>query len=86
MENNCWHIVPCSEDNTEVVPSVWTMRRKCNFMTNEINKYKACLNLHGGKQSYGINYFETYAPVVTWFSTCSLINCCNSTKLEPTSS
>jgi hypothetical protein len=26
------------------------------------------LNLHGGKQVYGLNYFETYAPVVTWFA------------------
>jgi hypothetical protein len=26
------------------------------------------LNLHGGKQIYGMNYFETYAPVVTWFA------------------
>ena len=25
------------------------------------------MNLHGGKQVYGVNYFETYAPVVTWF-------------------
>ena len=22
---------------------------------------------HGGKQVFGMNYFETYAPVVTWF-------------------
>jgi hypothetical protein len=29
---------------------------------------KARLNLHGGRQIYGINYFETYAPVVTWFT------------------
>jgi hypothetical protein len=26
------------------------------------------LNLDGGRQIYGINYFETYAPVVTWFA------------------
>ena len=26
------------------------------------------LNVHGGKQTYGVNYFETYAPVVTWFA------------------
>jgi len=26
------------------------------------------LNLHGGKQIYGMNNFETYAPVVTWFA------------------
>jgi hypothetical protein len=30
--------------------------------------HKARLNLHGGKQVYGMNYFETYALVVTWFA------------------
>jgi hypothetical protein len=34
-----------------------------------VKKHKAQLNLHGGKQVYGMNYFETYAPVVTWFAT-----------------
>ena len=44
------------------------MRRKHNLTTNEITKYKARLNVHGGMQTYGLNYLETYAPVVTWFS------------------
>ncbi len=26
------------------------------------------MNLHGRKQVYKMNYFETYAPVVTWFA------------------
>ncbi len=43
------------------------MQCKCNLTTNEITKYEAHLNLHGGKQTYGMNYFETYAPIVTWF-------------------
>jgi hypothetical protein len=33
-----------------------------------VKSHKARLNLHGGKQVYGMNYFETYAPVVTWFA------------------
>ncbi len=52
----------------QVVPSVWAMRCKQDLTTNEIIKHKAWLNLHGGKQVYGMNYFETYAPVVTWFA------------------
>jgi hypothetical protein len=44
------------------------MKRKWEIKTQKVNKYKAHLNVHGGKQEYGINYFETYAPVVTWFS------------------
>jgi hypothetical protein len=35
---------------------------------NKMKSHKARLNLHGGKQVYGMNYFETYAPVVTWFA------------------
>ena len=44
------------------------MHRKRDITTNEIKKYKARLNLHCGKQEFGTNYYETYAPVVTWFS------------------
>ncbi len=57
----------------DVLASVWSMRCKRNITTNEIKKYKARLNLHGGKQEFGSNYYETYAPVVTWFSICLLI-------------
>jgi hypothetical protein len=51
----------------QVVPSVWAMQCKRNLTTKGI-KHKVGLNLHGGKQLYGMNYFETYAPVVTWFA------------------
>jgi hypothetical protein len=44
------------------------MRRKRDLTTNDVKSHKACLNLHGGKQIYGMNYYETYAPVVTWFA------------------
>jgi hypothetical protein len=44
------------------------MQRKQNLTTNEIIKHKARLNLHGSKQVFGMNYFKTYAPVVTWFA------------------
>ena len=41
--------------NLEIVPSVWAMCHKCSLTTNEVTKYKARLNIHGGKQTYGIN-------------------------------
>jgi hypothetical protein len=44
------------------------MRCKRNLTTNDVKGHKARLNIHGGKQEYGVNYFETYAPVVTWFA------------------
>ncbi len=37
-------------------------------MTGKITKHKARLNLHGGKQEFGMRYYDTYAPVVTWFA------------------
>ncbi|KAL7554713.1 hypothetical protein ACHAWF_018679, partial [Thalassiosira exigua] len=38
-----------------------------------VKKYKARLNVHGGNQTYGVNYFETYVPVITWFAICLMI-------------
>jgi hypothetical protein len=54
--------------DVEVVPYVWSLRCKRDITTNKIKKYKARLNLHGGKQVFGLNYYKTYASVVTWFS------------------
>ena len=70
VDNNNWKIVPRSEVpvGATVVPAVWSLRRKRDLTTNAIVKYKARLNLHGGKQEFGVNYFDTYAPVITWFA------------------
>jgi hypothetical protein len=55
-------------DDIQIVPSVWSMQCKHDLTTNKIKSHKAQLNLHSGKQIYRMNYFETYAPVVTWFA------------------
>ena len=55
-------------EDAQVVPSVWSMQHKHNLTTNKITKHKARLNLHGGKQVYGMNYYETYTLVVIWFA------------------
>jgi hypothetical protein len=70
IDNKHWQLTKQSEvpPDTDVLPSIWPMHCKRDITSNEIKKYKACLNLHGRKQEYGINYYETYAPVVTWFS------------------
>ena len=70
IEHKRWKLIKCSDvpEDVDMIPSVWAMRRKRDLMTNEILKYKSRLNLHGGKQVYGMNYFETYAPLVTWFA------------------
>ncbi len=56
-------------EDAQIVPSVWALWCKHDLTTKKIKSYKARLNLNGRKQVYGMNYFETYAPVVTWFST-----------------
>jgi hypothetical protein len=69
---NCkhWVVTPRSEvpEDTDVLPSVWAVRCKRNLTTGKITKHKARLNLHGGKQEFGMAYYGTYAPVVTWFA------------------
>ncbi len=67
---NHWQLIKRSEvpEDASVVPSVWAMWRKYDLTTNAITKYKARLNLHGGKQEFGVNYYETYASVITWFA------------------
>jgi hypothetical protein len=57
-----WTLVKQKEFSKEaqVVLSVWAMRCKRGLTTNKIIKHKARMNLHGGKQVYGMNYFNTY--------------------------
>ncbi len=49
-------------ENVKVLPSVWSIRCEC-LTTGAISKHKARLNLHGGKQVYGVNYYDTYASI-----------------------
>ena len=45
---------------------------KRKILSREVYKWKARLNVHGGKQiSYGVDYWETYAAALKW----SLIRC-----------
>jgi hypothetical protein len=44
------------------------MKRKRDLVSQKVLKHKARLNVHGGQQQHGVNFFETYSPVVAWFS------------------
>jgi hypothetical protein len=70
IDNDHWKLIPRTEvpEGTEVVPSVWVMQRKQDLTMVRVTKHKARLNLHGGKQEFGTNYYKTYVPVVTWFA------------------
>jgi hypothetical protein len=43
------------------------------FPDGTLNKHKAQLCAHGGHQTWGQDYWDTYAPVVTWASVCILL-------------
>ena len=66
--------------NKNILPAVWAMRRKRNLITGEIIKYKTRLNVHGGKQIQGLDYFETYSPVATWVVIRSIMIICTILK------
>ena len=64
-----WTVVPRSEipKGTKTILSVWPFKRK-RYPDGRIIKHKARLNAHGGMQTWGVDYWETYAPVVNWLS------------------
>ncbi len=70
VDNKHWTLVKRKDvpKEAQVVPSVWAMWHKRDLTTKKVIKHKARLNLHGGNQVYGMNYFKTYAPVVTWLA------------------
>ncbi len=70
VDCNNWTIPKRSKvpEDVQIVPSVWSIQHKHDITMNRIKSHKARLNLHGRKQVYGMNYFEAYVPVVTWFA------------------
>ena len=69
-ERGHWEIMSRSgvPEGTDVLPAVWAMKRKRKILTREVYKWKARLNVHGGKQKLGVNYWETYAAALKWSS------------------
>lgn len=67
-KNGHWQIIPVEDvpHGHEVLPAAWAMKHKHQIKTQEVYKWKVRLNLHGGMQTYGVNFWETYAPVVLW--------------------
>ena len=50
--------VPLSDlpKGTKLIDIVWSMRRKRRINTQEVYKWKARLNVHGGQQEHGVHY------------------------------
>jgi hypothetical protein len=62
MTNKTWHLVPAAQA-TNIIDCKWVykVKRKSN---GTIDRYKACLVAKGFKQCYGIDYDDTFSPVV----------------------
>ena len=64
MENNTWELVPLPPDR-KLVGSKWVFKIKQNA-DGTIDKFKARLVAQGFSQREGIDYHETFAPVINY--------------------
>jgi hypothetical protein len=55
-------------EGNRVLAAVWSMKRNRHILARLVYKWKARLNCQLGQQEHGINFWETYSPVVNWYS------------------
>ena len=68
-----WTLVPCSLlSGKKVLPVTWAFKRKL-FPDGHLQKCKARFCVRGDMQIEGVDYFETYAPVVQWSTVRALL-------------
>ena len=53
------------DEKKKIFDSVWAFKRK-RFPDGSVKKLKARLCVRGDQQEEGIDFFETYSPVVAW--------------------
>ena len=63
-EKNAWQVVD-REDWMNVLPSTWAFKCK-RYPDGSIRKLKARFCARGDRQIEGMDFFETFAPVVNW--------------------
>jgi hypothetical protein len=61
---HCWELVRY-EKTMNVLPSTWAFKCK-RYPDGRIKKFKARFCARGDRQKEGIDYFETWSPVVQW--------------------
>ena len=62
-----WTVIPRSSlpPGKNVLPGIWAFQKK-RFPDGRVRKLKARFCVRGDRQVEGIDFFETYAPVVPW--------------------
>jgi hypothetical protein len=65
-EFKCWDLVS-RLPTMNVLPSTWAFKIKW-FPDGTVKKFKACFCARGDCQKNGIDFFETWAPVVKWLT------------------
>ena len=53
------------QPNINILDGTWVFARKRN-PKGKITKYKGRFCVRGDQQEYGVDYFESYAPVASW--------------------
>ena len=56
----------------KTILSIWYFKRM-RLPYRILMKYKAILCSHGGLKQWGVDYQDTYAPVVNWISVRSIL-------------
>jgi hypothetical protein len=62
-----WDVIPISEvpEGANILDSTWVFRRK-RYPDGKVRKLKARFCVRGDQQIEGVDFFDTYAPVVAW--------------------
>ncbi len=68
-ERNHWTLMECKDlpIGMKTIMAILSFKQK-KFPDGTLNKHKACLCAQCGQQTWGLDYWDTYAPVVTWAS------------------
>jgi hypothetical protein len=64
----CWDLVPCTPD-MNVISSTWALK-VMRYPDGSVKKVKAQFCARGEPQKEGIDFFETWSPVVQWSTIC----------------
>ena len=74
-ELNTWTVVQKSSlpKGANLLPSTWAFKLK-RYPDGRMRKHKAQFCVRGDKQIEGVDYFESYAPVVAWSTVRMVVN------------